>query len=311
MAVYLIYDGLPMKPILTFLLSTLFCLSASVVTATESDGDYKIWQSATPAADGSVESLVKELNELIDKAERARAADNNFLADLRALADRYDWPWQQEIFQLDFIDGNYQRPLPWKVTSGEFRPERGVGLYSRVDAETSATSPPSDQDLAGAILGVILDQALKTDDGTSQTSEATPASLHLMRRVSNAFAVDAEVDARSAEGQMYISLFQKNTEGVGYRLEFMPGDRAGLELQRISSRGVAVIDTATNLAAPGNQLHTLQWTRDRNGGMNVTLNGNPVLSTSDRSLRDPFDGIEFSNRSGEFALRSLKLSGVN
>ena len=72
-----------------------------------------------------------------------------------------------------------------------------------------------------------------------------------------------------------------------------------------------MIDTATNLSAPGNQLHTLQWTRDRNGGMNVTLNGNPVLSTTDRGLRDPFDGIEFSNRNGELALRSLKLSGVN
>jgi len=300
-----------MKPILTFLLSTLFCLSASVVTAAENDGDYKIWQGATPAADGSVESLVKELNELIDKAERARAADNNFLADLRSLADRYDRPWQQEIFQLDFIDGNYQSPLPWKVTSGEFRIERGVGLYSRVDAGTAATSPPRDQDLAIVVFGAILDQALKTDKSSSQTSEATHASLHLMRTVSNAFAVDAEVDARGAEGQVYISLFQKNTEGVGYRLVFMPGDSAGLELQRISSRGIAVIDTATNLAAPGNQLHTLQWTRDRNGSMNVTLNGNPVLSTSDRSLRDPFDGIEFSNRNGEFALRSLKLSGVN
>jgi hypothetical protein len=135
--------------------------------------------------------------------------------------------------------------------------------------------------------------------------------MHLMRRVSNAFAVDAEVNARGAEGQVHINLFQKNTEGLGYRLVFMPGERAGLELQRIGSRGVAVIDTASNLAAPGNQLHTLQWTRDRNGSMNVTLNGNPVLSTTDRGLRDPFDGIQFSKRSGEFALRTLKLSGVN
>jgi hypothetical protein len=300
-----------MKPILTCLLSTLFCLSTSLVTAAENDGGYSAWQGATPVADGSVETLVKELNELIDQAERARAADQNFLADLRALADRYDWPWQQEIFQSDFTDGKYQRPLPWEVTSGEFRAERGLGMVSRVDAGTTPASPPDEQDLAGAILGVILDQALKTGDGSSQISEATPASMHLMQRVSNAFAVDAEVDARGAEGQVHISLFQKNTEGLGYRLVFMHGDQPNLELQRIGSRGVAVIDTATNLAAPGNQLHTLQWTRDRNGSMNVTLNGNPVLSTTDRGLRDPFDGIEFSNRSGEFALRSLKLSGVN
>jgi hypothetical protein len=300
-----------MKPILACLLSTLFCLSTVLVSAAENESGYSAWQAATPVADGSVESLVKELNELIDQAERARAADRNFLADLRALADRYDWPWQQEIFQSDFTDGKYQRPLPWKITSGEFRAERGLGMHSRVDAGTAPASPPGEQDLAGAILGVILDQALKTGDGPGQTAEASPASMHLMRRVSNAFAVDAEVDARGADGQVHISLFQNNTEGLGYRLVFMPGDRAGLELQRIGSRGVAVIDTATNLAAPGNQLHTLQWTRDRNGSMNVTLNGSPVLSTTDRSLRDPFDGIEFSNRSGEFALRSLKLSGVN
>lgn len=308
---YLIYYGLPMKPIITLLLSTLFCLSTSVVTAAENDGGYSAWQGTTPAADGSVESLIKDLNELIDQAERERAADRNFLADLRALADRYDWPWQQEIFQSDFTDGKYQRPLPWKITSGEFRAERGLGMYSQVDVGTTPTSPPSDQDLAGAILGAILDQALKTGDGSSQAGDASPANMHLMRRVSNAFAVDAEVDARGAEGQVHIGLFQKNTEGLGYRLVFMPGDSAGLELHRIGSRGVAVIDTATDLAAPGNQLHTLQWTRDRNGSMHVTLNGNPVLSTTDRSLREPFDAIEFSNRSGEFALRSLKLYGVN
>jgi len=300
-----------MKPILTVLLSTLLCLSTSLASAAESDSGYKAWQGATPVADGSVESLVKELNELIDNAERARAADRNFLSDLRALADRYDWPWQQEIFQSDFTDGKDQRPLPWKITSGEFRAERGLGMVSRVDAGTTSTSPPSEQDLGVAILGAILDQALKTGDGSSQTSDASPASMHLMQRVSNAFAVDAEVDARGTEGQVHIGLFQKDTEGPGYRLVFMPGDKAGLELQRIGSRGVAVIDTATNLAAPGNQLHTLQWTRDRNGSMNVTLNGSPVLSTTDRGLRDPFDGIEFSNRSGEFALRSLKVSGVN
>jgi len=40
--------------------------------------------------------------------------------------------------------------------------------------------------------------------------------MHLMRRVSNAFAVDAEVNARGAEGQVHINLFQKNTEGLGY-----------------------------------------------------------------------------------------------
>ena len=300
-----------MKPILAYLLSTLLCLSTSLASAAESDSGYQAWQGSTPAADGSVESLVKELNELVDQAERARAADRNFLSDLRALADRYDWPWQQEIFQSDFTDGRYQRPLPWKITSGEFRAERGLGMVSRVDAGTTPTSPPGEQDLGVAILGAILDQALKTGDGSGQAGDAAPASMHLVRRVSNAFAMDAEVDTRGAEGQVHIGLFQKDTEGLGYRLVFMPGDSAGLELQRIGSRGVAVIDTATNLAAPGNQLHTLQWTRDRNGSMNVTLNGNPVLSTTDRGLRDPFDGIEFSNRNGEFALRSLKVSGVN
>jgi hypothetical protein len=124
-----------MKPISTVLLSTLFCLSTSLVAAADNAGGYSAWQGATPVADGSVESLVRELNELIDQAERARAADRNFLSDLRALADRYDWPWQQEIFQSDFTDGNYQRPLPWKVTSGEFRAERGLGMVSRVDGE--------------------------------------------------------------------------------------------------------------------------------------------------------------------------------
>src|SRR5690242_8021198 len=70
--------------------------------------DYQPWQNPNNSAQpGDMQQFVKQLRQLIYKAEKAKAADPNFLKDLKGLADSYDNPWPAQVFFDDFRDGDY------------------------------------------------------------------------------------------------------------------------------------------------------------------------------------------------------------
>lgn len=294
------------------------------VQAADKNSRYKAWQppqessQSQPANDERMQKMIDELNKLIDDADKARAADRQFIEDLRGVVNQYDWPWRSMVMDEDFTDGYMEKDSNWKILSGKFQLERGLGLYSDIKVQQPRKQQSSErssrEDAAALLLGAILDQALNEKQAESN---ATPdpgytdrAMIVSKKVVSNAFAIDINIDVRSTQGQFEIGVYQGTSEGPGYRLVFLPGSNASLELQRISSRGKSIIEAVDKISAAGDRVHQLQWTRTKQGEMKVMLNGTSVLQTTDRSYKDAFTGIILNNEEGEFSVKQLSVQGV-
>ena len=218
----------------------------------------------------------------------------------------------------DFTDGSMDKNSNWKIVSGKFQLERGLGLYSDIQIPPSGQQQSrergSREDAAALLLGAILDQALNEkqadSDGAPDQRYADRATITSKKTVSNAFAIDISIDTRSIQGRFEIGVYQGSAAGPGYRLVFLPGSDASVELQRISSRGKSIIEVADKVSATGDRIHQLQWTRTKQGNMKITLNGKTILQSADRSFKDAFTGIVLINEEGEFSVKQLSVQGV-
>ena len=118
-----------------------------------------------------------------------------------------------------------------------------------------------------------------------------------------------DIDVRSHQGKLELGVYQGSPDGSGYRLVFQPGPTASIEVQRIGSRGVSIIDVADKINAKGDRVHQLQWTRSKQGNMNILLNDQTILQVADRSFKDKFTGVVINNKGGEFALQGMTIQG--
>jgi hypothetical protein len=122
---------------------TVFLLLAAVAFATTGQA---IWAGKSQASDQGDE-LVEEIGELIDEAERARAADPKFLQDLRAALEEYQGPKLVELMRDDFGDGDFNRSVLWREAEGEFAVDSKRGLHS-----VAKPPAPSETDILQAQL---------------------------------------------------------------------------------------------------------------------------------------------------------------
>lgn len=311
----------PAATALLFALPLLFPLTAA---GAQSASRYGTWQDESqPQAQDQVQQLVDKLRALVDQAEQARAADPRFLRDLRDLVRAYDWPWRVEILHDDFRDGDYTHDPAWQVRAGLFRIERGGGLYSRIEPaaaapasrETQQGSGDPGKELATAIIGGLLQSYGSKGKAQESTTGSAPeryerAVIEAPAHITNAFALRVRLASFAAEGRLEIGPYQGRTE-TGYRLVYNPGSARGLELQRVSARGSAVVDASReplDLETGGE--HVLQWTRDGAGEMVVSVDGRELIRVTDRGYRDPFDGLVIANGGGEFSVREVGVWGV-
>jgi len=311
----------------------LFSLALAVVLAASpalAQSTYTPWKNPDAPASGNQEKLqgfVDKLNAFVDEAEKARAADPQFLRDLRDLARGFDRPWRRVVLQDSFIDGNFTADPTWSVTAGEYWIEKGWGLRSAI--EPGATQAPQSssggerlkgKDAAAAIIGSLLNQALKGQQGGGQaTSPAAPAApaealIHTAVTLSNAFAIEFSMSSWAAQGRVEVAVFQGRYAGpersAGYRLVYQPGGR--LELLRTSSRGTGVVDSSAEaLNLEDKKFHAFEWLRYADGRMTVSVDGREVLSTVDRGFRDSFAGIAIANRGGDYIMKQVKASATN
>ena len=113
--------------------------------------------SVRAASDQGME-LVEEISELIEEAEKSRAADPKFLNELRQALDEYQGPKFVELMKDDFHDGNISRNPRWNTAEGEFTVSRRHGLM--------AVAPKPEPSEADALAETLKEmEAKKADKG--------------------------------------------------------------------------------------------------------------------------------------------------
>lgn len=291
-------------------------VAAPSIVAQSTTTKYQTWENpdqtaSSSAGNQSLQVLLDELTTLVDEADRARAADPRFINDLRALIRGYDWPWRVTIVNEDFSDGRVAATPKWTILTGEFRAEQGVGLRSVVAARnTTQKQTSNDNDLASQLLNQLLKQATQ-NQGNQTASAPGSAQIHVATPISNAFAVDTTIGTAGTGGRFEIDIYQHQPGASGYRLAYNPGASPALELLRVGSRGASIIDAFHNAITVKAQTPiTLQWTRDAQGAMVVSVDGTAVIRATDRGFRDRFDGLAFTNQGGDFWIPALKVAGV-
>ncbi len=279
---------------------------------------YSTWSDPDrPKSDAEtrLQGFVDSLNELLDKAEEARAADPRFLRDLRDLARGYDRPWRAAVLDDGFFDGDFTADPAWTVRAGRYWIEKGWGLRSFVDpAVASAPKRLSGEQAAAALFGQILNQAIgaKGDSGTGRTG-AGVAAIHTTVPISRAFAVETEFSSWAPKGRFEVALYQGRFDdparAPGYRLAYSPG--GSLELIRVTERGSGVIDVSrSRLDLQDKKSHRIAWTRRPDGEMAVAVDGREVLKSHDRGFRNRFDGIALINGGGDYIVRRITVRGT-
>lgn len=274
-------------------------------------------------------ALVQELNALLEKGEKERLIDPWFLRDLRNTIGKYDRPWSTVLLRDDFSARGPQPEPPWEVTAGEFLIDWRHGLRSVIAGnaatqsdQSSQTQGTSEKDIGKALLGALLQGALQGNQSSSQgggtqqqnTGAASFAAVQAVLPISNAFSIEMGFSLRpptsGTEEGFELGPYQGATASSGYRLSYVAADRS-LQLLKVTSRGVSTIDMARlSNGLADEQLHSLTWTRDRDGRMIISLDGQDVITVTDRSFRDAFDGLAVLNRGGDFAMRDVTIAGI-
>ncbi len=291
-----------------------------MVQASAQTTPYVKWQNPDVAKVNTekLKDLVTKLNALIDNAEKAGAADPNFLRDLRILASAATAPQLKLIFNDTFADGNFTTNPAWETTAGEFWVEQGWGLRTSVDLATKTqpqTKKVSGEQAAVAIFGQILNQALGAKQTGGGTEPQTPAEavLHTNAAVSNSFSVALNLYTGSATGRIELALYQGQFTGSstspGYRLSLQPEGR--LEIARVSSRGRTVIGGTNELPSlQDKKFHTLTWTRAAGGTMEIRIDNTALLSAADQGFSDAFSGIAIINGGGDYIFKQIRVDGL-
>lgn len=286
------------------------------------------------AEESRLRELTGALNKMLDKGERERLADPWFLKDLRDLVGKYHRPWSVVLLRDDFSARGTAPQAPWRTVSGEFRVDwryglRSLALPQRRHAEsprTEGTEQTQQGDAVQQLFGALLNQALKgaqqdqasSSGRTQDRGDGGTAEVLAPVAISNAFSIAAEVTLRPLRGaernRFALGVYQGQSR-AGYRL-IVSSDLARAEsrlrLLRVNGRGGAsIIDQVDlNLRFDAETPAALLWTRTQAGDMQVAIDGKQVLQVSDRGFRDPFDGFLLRNRSGDLALRRIRIDGT-
>ena len=98
---------------------------------------------------------------------------------------------------------------------------------------------------------------------------------------------------------------------AGYRLAYNAGASPSFELLRYGRSGERRLAThGRRVNLEDNYRHRILFVRDESGGMSVSVDGKTLVQVSDRSFRDPFNGLTLVNDGGEFAVREISVMGV-
>ncbi len=218
-----------------YVLISILCLSLFASFGARAEERYSEWGGS----DAKYDALVERLNELIDSAEKSRAADPRLLQDLRdAIVDHSgsavaaapepeaapELP-PQILVHDDFRDGNFTRNPGWTVAEGRFTVDSGLGLRSVV-AKPAAPVKQTSKDTTRKLVTDVLDSLLGNKKSEPEPTSSQPvkpqrAEIFIRTPISNAFQVVFEIVSRETHGRFSFDLFQGRSRSAGYRLSYV------------------------------------------------------------------------------------------
>lgn len=298
-------------------------LSAFTYSVNAADNRYSTWSDPNAPqvqTSANLDKMINELRNLVDEAEKARAADPKFIQDLKALAGRYGAPSMVSLFKDDFIDGNFTSNPTWKLLSGKYWVERGYGLRSFVELGTTTTTQAQPKQkkmsneeaiigILGAVLGGKTTRTTTQPAPTTTTTNVQPAEIQLPMRINNAFSINMELSSWKEKGQFEFGPYQGTNLKTGYRLIYRAGGSPALQLVRIYASGSSIVDQVQTLKLEDQKTHKINLSRTTSGEMKVTVDDKILMQTTDRSFRDDFSGFIMTNRGGDYIVKSVSAMG--
>jgi len=279
--------------------------------------DKKAQAPAAPGRSAELDAVIRELKSLTTAAERRRAADPNFLADLKDLARRFSWPWNKLVVLDDFRDGDLSNNPAWTISSGSFDVSGGGLVSSTAPRDRGRSNQPPQQsrdDIAQQLLGGLLrdfTRKKRRDSKEPVHTQPESARIYLKKPIPNRFAIQLVVRSPNSPGGRFEFGVGQGTEAAGYYLQYDAGASPALSLVKKTARGQAVIETVTEpFSLEDGRPHTLLLTRDEIGDMTVKIDGSVRLRVRDRSFRAAFDRFVIINRGGTYTTRSVSIHGA-
>ena len=272
-------------------------------------------QQYTPwagAVGQQMKSLIADLKAKIAAAEAAQAASPDFLADLKALAAKYEAMQTSgqtastagtgmapgtPVFSDTFADGDYTANPAWKVSAGtwEVDPEgTNRGLFSKVRPQKLNINN---------VLGALLNSP------TGNTNQAQFASIYTPVKIPNAFALKATLTSKDKQGALNLGVYQGASGSTLYRMVYQPGATPGIAIQKVTSSGATTLGSYNSLAnLEDGKAHTLLFSRDAQGNMKVTLDDKSVATAKDTSITGDMTGLLFINSGGAYYIREVQVT---
>ena len=261
------------------------------------------------------QSLLDELQQKVDEADKRMVAHPKFLDELRALVEKYRARIRNIFFSDDFSDGNFTENPVWQVKSGQFRIGRDKRLWSKVSTYapvTTTTEKPlsKEQQAIGILLRGIMGSGQNDQPQNESTSpEPGEAFIKIGANIEPAFEIDISFVSESEWGSMEVVLLGGAPEKPRYRLIYQAAASESRPIEIIRERSGRAYTIESALRYPNlddNKLHRLQWIRDLNGTMKVLVDGKEILQTVEVYYRDVFSGLALINKGGTYAWDSVK-----
>jgi len=269
---------------------------------------------------GNISGYIADLEDLAFDVERNADAAPWVIDELYALIDDYNfnqpqaptplWDWPMTVLATDFRTVGNPANAGLLLDAGSFYIDRYAGLVSQPADFNGDDGDLSGEELAFAILGAILEEAANGNSGNNRSGGDVLAQGHISTEFTNAFAIDTVISADNADQPYVIAVYRDDLISPGYRLAVSPG--WGGEVAILRCTGNNNLDMVANAwpnvnLSDGNP-HTIQWTRDWYGDMELYIDGTLVISTNDTRMNDWFEGVMLQSHGGDWALESLYLA---
>lgn len=274
---------------------------------------YEQWLSG----DDRLEKVISELDELIAKAERAKAANPAFLRDLQKIIARYRQPRRSVYFFDDFNDGDFTVKPAWTVSSGDFK----VDLFNSLGSTVAVQRPRAEKQTEGKkedknlklLLGIVRELTKEEGGNQGAAEPAAPASaiIRSTAEIPNAFTIRFTLRASGEWGSTAIGVMQGNEVYSGYHLVYNAAPSAERPMQLVKyRRGAAVVLAGAGAGSPvleDGAEHEIIWSRGVNGEMTVAVDRKEVLRSSDLADRAGFAGIAVINNGGTYSYDNIEV----